>query len=238
MPRRFRGRSDFEVDVSGRLGIPPRTSVGEDVYEALLTQLISLKIAPGDRISVDALVRELGVSQTPIRAALIRLETEGLVLRKHNAGFSAAPIPSGDRFRDLYEFRMLVEPAAAAMATERMSEAQVAELADTGREMESCLVDKSEAAYGRFALLDARFHEVVTESCGNEMVIEAVGRLYTHMQLFRLRHHTIVTEEAVKEHARILAAMTDRDAAGAAEAMRDHIARSRERMEPYYRFRK
>lgn len=237
MPRRFGGRSG--LDENGEtLGLPARTSVGEDVYEALLTQLITLKIAPGDRISVDALVRELGVSQTPIRAALIRLETEGVVLRKHNAGFSAAPIPSGKRFNNLYEFRMLVEPAATAMATERMTESEAAELTQAGREMEDCLTDKSNAGYGRFAILDARFHEIISQSCGNDMVGEALGRLYTHMQLFRLRQHTVVTEEAVKEHSRVLTAMTARDAEGAAAAMRDHIARSRARMEPFYRFRK
>ncbi len=99
---------------------PTADSVGRDVYEALLTQLIELKIAPGERIAVDALVRDFGVSQTPIRAALIRLEAEGLVVRKYNSGYSAAPIPSRQRFQDIYELRLLVEPAAAALATERM----------------------------------------------------------------------------------------------------------------------
>ena len=235
MSRRFSDLAEFDADERDPVPLRNRSSVSEDVYEALLTQLIMLRIPPGERISVDALARDFGVSQTPIRAALIRLETEGLVLRKHNAGYGAAPIPSAARFRDLYEFRMLVEPAAAAMATDRMSDAQSARLLETSRELELCLTEGPTVAYGRFAILDARFHEIIAESCGNEMVVEALGRLYTHLHLFRLRHHTIVTEEAVKEHRRIMTAMSARDADAAAVAMRHHIALSQERMEPFYK---
>jgi DNA-binding GntR family transcriptional regulator len=221
-------------DLAERRAAPARDSVGRDVYEALLTQLIELKIAPGDRIAVDALVREFGVSQTPIRAALIRLEAEGLVVRKYNSGYSAAPIPSRQRFQDIYEFRLLVEPAAAALATERMTAPDRAALSEAGRAMEACLTDSSPASYGHFAILDARFHDIIAEACGNEIIFEALGRLYTHMHLFRLRHHETVTEEAVKEHARILAAIGSGDGAAASEAMRDHITLSRARMEPFY----
>jgi DNA-binding GntR family transcriptional regulator len=235
---RFSSLSAFDPRQGDKPSLPSRTSVGEDVYEALLTQLITLRIAPGDRIAVDALVRDFGVSQTPIRAALIRLEAEGLVVRKYNSGYNAAPIPSSERFQDIYEFRLLVEPAAAALATERMTDAARAEIRETGLAMEACLTDASAASYGRFAILDARFHESLAEASGNEIIFEALGRLYTHMHLFRLRNHETVTEEAVKEHARILAAVRSGDADAAAEAMRDHITLSRARMEPFYRANK
>jgi DNA-binding GntR family transcriptional regulator len=234
MSRRFSTLSAFDAGQGDRPALPTRNSVGEDVYEALLTQLITLRIAPGDRIAVDALVRDFGVSQTPIRAALIRLEAEGLVIRKYNSGYTAAPIPSSARFQDIYEFRLLVEPAATALATERMAAAARAEILETGLAMEACLTESSAASYGRFAILDARFHEIIAEASGNEIIFETLGRLYTHLHLFRLRHHETVTEEAVKEHARILAAMGSGDAAAAADAMRDHIALSRARMEPFY----
>ncbi|AUW57779.1 GntR family transcriptional regulator [Sphingobium sp. SCG-1] len=220
---------------SEEFALPRRNAVGDDVYEALLTQLITLRIAPGERISVDALVRDFGVSQTPIRAALIRLETEGLVLRKHNAGYSAAPIPSGERFRGMYEFRMMLEPAAAALATERMNEAQRAELTAMITAMEACLAEPGDPSYGRFAILDARFHEIIAEACGNENIIEALGRIYAHMHLIRLGHQTAVTEAAVKEHAAIWTAMAAGDANAAADAMRHHIAVSQTRMEPIYK---
>lgn len=215
-----------------------RSSLGEEVYDAMLTQLITLKIPPGEKLSIDSLVRDFGVSQTPIRAALIRLEAEGLVTRKHNSGYSATSIPSGERFRDIYDFRMLLEPSAAAMATKKLTAAQRTELVQTSEELTKLLSDTSQATYGKFAVLDARFHEIIAEACGNELIIEALGRLYTHMHLFRLRYHSTVTEEAVKEHAAIVKAMFDGNDAEASEAMRSHIESSRQRMEPYYKFLK
>jgi DNA-binding GntR family transcriptional regulator len=82
------GQNFFGGDAAPALEIR-QGSIGDRVYEALLSQMISLKIAPGSRISIDALAREFGVSQTPIRAALIRLEAVGLVEKTHNVGYSA-----------------------------------------------------------------------------------------------------------------------------------------------------
>ena len=95
-------------------------SIGDRVYEVLLSSMISLKIPPGSRISVDALVRELGVSATPVRAALIRLEASGLVVKTHNVGYSAAPLPSRHSFEDMFELRLLLEPYLAGRAAERV----------------------------------------------------------------------------------------------------------------------
>ncbi|WP_168990539.1 GntR family transcriptional regulator [Aureimonas flava] len=218
-----------------RGGLHGRASLGEEIYEVMLTQLITLKIPPGERLSIDALVREFGVSQTPIRAALIRLEAEGLVVRKHNSGYSAASIPNGHRFGEIYDFRLILEPAAAAKATGRLTPAQQAELIDTSAEMNRLVGDGSEVTYGRFAVLDARFHQLIAQACGNQLVIEALDRLYAHMHLFRLRFHSTVTEEAVVEHKLVVDAMLAGHEAAAAAAMRRHIESSRQRMEPFYR---
>lgn len=73
-------------------------SLSGDVYEAIFAQLMSLKIPPGARITVDSLVKEFNVSQTPIREALGRLEGEGLVVKQHLIGFRAAPQITRRRF--------------------------------------------------------------------------------------------------------------------------------------------
>lgn len=216
-----------------RLGERVR-SLGDEVYETLLSQLISLKIAPGMRIAVDALVRELGVSQTPIRAALIRLETEGLVVKTHHVGYSAAPMPSRRRFEQMYELRLQLEPFGAGLAAQRMTDSSRQELAALSAAMSAPSADDARVAYGKFAVLDAQFHSWIAEQSGNELLAEALARLYAHTHLFRLRFHSRVTEEAVTEHARIVQALERRDADGAQAAMRDHILRSRERMAPFF----
>ncbi|TIV72373.1 MAG: GntR family transcriptional regulator, partial [Mesorhizobium sp.] len=106
---------ETETRSSGR--IQRANSLAGDVYEAIFAQLMSLKIPPGSRITVDNLVREFDVSHTPIREALGRLEGEGLVVKTHLIGYRAAPQITRRRFDELYELRLLLEPAAAAKAT-------------------------------------------------------------------------------------------------------------------------
>src|SRR5690349_5993155 len=101
-------------------------SLVEDVYEAIFNQLMSLKIAPGSRITVDSLVKEFSVSQTPIREALGRLEGEGLVVKTHLVGYRAAPQITRRRFDELYELRLLLEPDAAAKAASAMDAEKLA----------------------------------------------------------------------------------------------------------------
>src|SRR5688500_16337821 len=103
-------------------------SLAEEVYEAIFAQLMALKIPPGARITVDALVREFNVAQTPIREALGRLEGEGLVVKTHLVGYSAAPQITRRRFDELYDFRLLLEPEAARRAAVRISEETLGKL--------------------------------------------------------------------------------------------------------------
>ncbi len=83
--------------------------LAEEAYEAIFAQLMALRIAPGSRITVDNLAREFSVSQTPIREALGRLEGEGLVIKTHLIGYSAAPQITRRRFDELYDLRLLLE---------------------------------------------------------------------------------------------------------------------------------
>ena len=211
----------------------PRPSLGDEVYELLLAEVIANRMAPGDRLSVDGLARQFGVSQTPIRAALIRLEAEGLVVKKHNSGYSVADQLSATRFRDTYDFRLLVEPATAAAAARHATPAQIEALRAATLRMGKLSSD-TRANYSRFAVADAEFHGQIAEAAGNEIVRESLHRLYTHMHLFRLRYHATVAVDAVNEHDAIVAAIAARDARGAEAAMRAHIEASRRRMEPCF----
>jgi DNA-binding GntR family transcriptional regulator len=216
------------------LPIQQRASLSEDIYEALVSHLISLRVQPGERLSVDALARQFGVSQTPIRAALIRLETEGLVVKKFNTGYSAAPIPSSAHFRDVYAMRLLLEPEAAFLTTQKITKDQLAQLDSLCEQMADLVREDTKTNYGRFALLDGQFHALIASLCGNQVLSNTLHGFYAHMNLFRLRYHSTVAEEAIKEHLAIMTAMRKGDAPAAKAAMFAHISASRDRMEPYY----
>lgn len=216
--------------------LPARPSLGEEVYDVLLARLMSQAIPAGERLAIDVLARDLGVSQTPVRAALIRLEVEGLVVRRHNAGFSAAPMPSADQLHQFYEFRLLLEPQAAALAARRMDAAMVEQLGATLRQMQDALAQPDPAAMpGPFALADLRFHDLIAAGTGNPHVADALGRLRQPMQMFRLRFDAELRDTALQEHARIFDRIAAGDDTGAAEAMHAHLARSQTRFEPFFR---
>ena len=205
------------------------TRLGDEVYNALYAQLMSRQIAPGGRISVDRLVRELGVSQTPIREALSRLEAQGLVVKTHLIGYSAASQMDSARLTHLYELRLLLEPFAAGRAALTMTDEALAALIRLANEMQASETGPQVESYGRFAQLDSEFHDLIAHASGNELVQETLANLHTHVHLFRLFYHARVTADAIHEHQEIIDALAARDAQAAEAAMRRHIERSRAR---------
>ncbi|SFA72070.1 DNA-binding transcriptional regulator, GntR family [Nocardioides alpinus] len=207
----------------------PSGRLADEVYDTLLGQLMSLRIVPDSRVTIDALSRELGVSQTPIRDALNRMEADGLVVRVPNAGYRIPPQITRHRFEDMVELRLLLEPAAARHAAERATSEQVDGLRRMLEDMADLAEGDGHLAYGAFGLRDAAFHDLVAASAGNPIVREALARLHTHVHLFRLVYDTEVTFLAMGEHDEVLAGIAARDADAAAYAMRRHILLSRDR---------
>lgn len=218
---------------TGRAGLTRPSSLASEVYDAILGQIMSLRIPPRARITVDNLARELNVSQTPIREALSRLEAEGMVVKTHLVGYSAAPQLTLKQFDELYELRLLLEPAGARKAAEAMDEAVFADIRQLAEAMSRRDGSSDERhRYTRFARLDAEFHDRIVDIAGNELIRETLARLHIHVQIFRLLFHSRVTEDAIEEHGRIIAALAHRDGEKAAAAMRRHIERSRDRLRP------
>lgn len=205
------------------------TRLGDEVYTALYAQLMSLGIPPGSRISIDNLVRELGVSQTPIREALSRLEAQGLVVKTHLIGYSAASQMDLERLDQLYELRLLLEPFAAERAAIHANDSTIVQLEAINQAMRSTETGKGKRSYGEFAQQDGLFHELIAAHSGNELVQDTLSRLHIHVHLFRLFYHESATSDAVTEHEAILSAIRERDGKRAAAAMRHHIECSRER---------
>src|SRR5690349_6555289 len=83
--------------------------LAEEVYRRIRSDIMSLKLPPDTRVSVDSLARQLGVSQTPIREALSMLEANGLVSRKQFTGYCTPPRMDRAQLDELFEFRLLVE---------------------------------------------------------------------------------------------------------------------------------
>lgn len=211
-------------------GVNRHHGLAEEAYDAIFEQLMALKVAPGSRITVDNLVRELGVSHTPIREALGRLEGEGLVVRTHLIGYSAAPQISRRRFDELYELRLLLEPDGARRAALGMDEHRLATLREVAGVMSTGSVADERIRYSSFARQDAVFHDRIMEYAGNDLIRQTLAHQHTHFHIFRLMYHSRVTEEALEEHEALLSAFSAGDAVAAEAAMREHVSRSRDRL--------
>jgi DNA-binding GntR family transcriptional regulator len=203
----------------------------EKAHEHLLSMLVSMEIAPDARIPIDTLARQLGISQTPIREALSRLEAEGLVVKMPNVGYRASSQMTADEVDDLFVLRLLIEPYAAARAAEAMDDAQLKTVGEIGEQMAQIQRSGSAVEYAHFADADASLHRIVALGSGNHLIAETIARLHIHLHIFRFLYNTDAPEEAAREHTRLISALIARDSKGAEAAMRRHLEHSRRRME-------
>jgi DNA-binding GntR family transcriptional regulator len=213
--------------VAGLLRRPAR--LGDEVYAAIFERIMAQEIAPGERISVEAVARQLGVSQTPIREALSRLESEGLVHKTPLVGYSATPRLSARDLGNLFEMRLQLEPLAARKCAALMSDAVIADLRLLCRDMALLAGSEGLGAYAQFARLDMALHDQIAVSAGNRLVAEALARLHSHVHLFRRLADARVPAAANGEHERLLEAIAARDGDAAEAAMAEHIEQSRHR---------
>ncbi len=194
------------------------------VYERLRAQILDLERVPGSRVTERGLEGELGVSRTPLRAALMRLEADGLVERDGRA-WQVSPIDLGEITR-LSELRDAVETAAARHSCERAADEAIAALAarlasyDLGREHEQAV------------RAGTSFHVELAALSGNHFFADTVASAMT--RLARTRWLEVRTEETRRtawlEHREIVELIAARDADAAAARIHSHIVGTHERL--------
>lgn len=212
---------------SGMIKRPQR--LADEVYSILYSKLMSLEIEPGNRIMIDNLVKEMGVSQTPIREALSRLEAQGLVVQTHLIGYSAASQLEHGKLEKLFDMRLLLEPYAAENAARLITDEGIEKLKAIDAVMQKTNSRELKGKFLDFAQSDGQLHDLISSSGGNELVHDALARLHTHVHLFRLFYLPSATRDVNAEHAEIVDAVGRRDGRKAFKAMQSHIEQSRKR---------
>lgn len=218
------------VAAGGRDANGKATGLADEVCARIREDIVSLRIPPATRVSVDSLARGLGVSQTPVREALSMLEAVGLVTRQHLLGYCTAPKLNRAQFQQLFEMRLLIEPYVARRAATQMDARMLDELCALQRRMDARDAAGSGSSYERFAREDSEFHARIAQGSGNSLMADALSRLHTHLHIFRLRFHEEVTNEAFVEHDGVIRALIAKDADAAEAAMRTHVGKSYERL--------
>lgn len=207
----------------GAVDGPPDPVRVDAAYEAIVEMIMDRQVDPGSPLRVQALAARLGVSATPIREALARLEPTGLVERSARRGYRVAPLLTTEQLAQLVEARLVLEPANAERACARAGSTTVAALAEAVAAQRRASTGPYYSRYKDFMAADQSFHHLIADSSGNPFLLRASSSLGL-LQRFR-SFDSEVTDAGLStaEHTRILTAFQARDPAGAAAAMRDHL---------------
>lgn len=212
-----------------------KRSLSEQTYEALRERILDQGLGSGVRLNVDRLARELGVSSSPVREALARLEAERLVVSELYSGYSVAPAPTLTYLRDLLDFRAVLEGYCIRIGAARRDPAVIATLqAAVERMAKTRYLGTRYKEYHQFIAADAQFHQAIVDSGDNEMI----SNLYASMHAILLQSRLYLNrqggsaraEEVGEEHAKILAAFIAGDSDTAEATLRQHLEGGKRRL--------
>ncbi len=206
-------------------------TLSDNVYESLREDILELRFRPGEKLSEVRLAERYGVSRAPIRNVIARLEKDKLVVVRPQIGTLVAPI-SFEKLLDILEVRLLLEPAAAAAATERIDAVDLGSLSAAFRRYEEA-AEKSEAAQTLYFETDAILHQTLWKWCGNEEIARILegyrGEIYRiRISNSELGHRMALTADEIRA---IHLAVQARSPEEAREAMRRHVLNIRHTVE-------
>ncbi|WP_337063221.1 GntR family transcriptional regulator [Kineococcus sp. G2] len=207
--------------------------VTDSVHDALLELLMSRGVEPGAALRTQNLADRLGVSATPVREALARLEGTGLVVRSARRGYRAAPLLSERELAQLVDVRLLVEPGNAERACARADEEFVRRLHLAVERQRRAPTGPGYSGFKDYLEADWGFHELVAEGTGNPFIVRTLDSFRGFVQrLHQVEQHVPDSAESVAEHEAIVRAFEERDPAAASAAMRVHLERVLSRAAP------
>lgn len=201
------------------------------VYETLTAELMSGRRTPGERLKLDDVATELGVSHTPVREAFAKLEQTGFVERHPRRGYVVAPLLGASEISQLMDARLLMEPTMAELAAGRRGAEFLASLRTTIEAMEQAGESPDAPALVDCWLADEAFHTLISERSGNKFMAQAYRSLGGQMQRFRIIGGAGVSHAraACSEHQRIFEAIEAGAAEEAHRRMTAHLSHAKSR---------
>lgn len=196
-------------------------SRGAMVYELVREWIAAGQLRPGERLSEEDLARRAGVSRTPVREALKRLEAEGFVQVIPYRGVVVAE-PSADEVADLCVVRDALEELAARLAAQSISEVELLAMEHLQEEFEEAV---AQGDVDRMVETNNAIHEAIWRASRNRLLAHQLRQLRDRILTHQTTSYLLPgrREEACQEHREILEALRDRDPDRAGEAARRHF---------------
>ena len=204
-----------------KLAINDYLPLRDVVFITLRQAILKGELAPGERLMEIRLANMLGVSRTPIREAIRKLELEGLVVMIPRRGAEVAGI-SEKSLRDVLEVRRSLEELAMDLAVQRMDSGRMEELEKAQAEFVEAI---SASDLIRIAQADENFHDVIYAGTENEKLVQMLNNLRDQMYRYRLEYIKDTGKRQILkvEHERMMDALRHRDREKAKRTAREHI---------------
>lgn len=191
------------------------------VYDELKMKIMMGAISPGTRMMEVELAEEMGVSRTPVREAIRKLEKDGLISIEPRRGAYASSLSSQDMV-DILEVRQTMEGLAADLATNRLTDEQKKKLVEVSASFNEAV---EAGDMEQMIILDTLFHHLIVEGTGNKLLVVMVGQLQDMVLRFRYLYYDDFrrAEKMPEEHKQIVDAIINGDAIKARTAANRHI---------------
>lgn len=202
-------------------------------YIHIRTQLMNSELVPGQKISEPAMAKELGISRTPVREAIQRLQNEGVLQQVPSSGTYVA---KSDRVPliETYEIRLALETMAIRKMTERVKPRELSELKKCAYQMKSIINDMQKKKINeiegnfltKFLSADLAFHLCIMKIAGNHMAMKLItdahmrNRIFGYLCHYRDLQHA---KQTLSAHSSIIEAIEDQDSDAAYKLLYDHI---------------
>ncbi|HEX6123508.1 MAG TPA: GntR family transcriptional regulator [Ktedonobacterales bacterium] len=210
----------------------PRPLAREEVYAQVRDWIVRGVLQPGEALRDQDIAAQLGVSRTPVREALLRLEAEGFVETAHNRWTRVAPLDLA-RAAELYPLIETLEVFALEQAGPALTHEQLARLARANRALERAL-ERQDAVDAVAA--DSAFHDVWLEQAGNRELLVMLGQLRLKLRRVELAYFDVEARahHSLAEHAAIIEALRARRWTDATAALRQNWRGSWERLRAHH----
>jgi DNA-binding GntR family transcriptional regulator len=209
-------------------------SLGNQAYQELKRIILERQIPPGGKLNEGNLAQALGISRTPIREAINRLEKEGLVKIIPQRGAYVVQFTEED-VSELFLIRENLEGLAAYLAATKMSEKDLSKLESF---IEGFTEPFDEKEIRRYAREDFKFHQAIVQFSGAQRLINLISTLHDYIRIFRLTTMGVSgrMKISIEEHRELLAAFRENNQEEAEKKMRGHIRHVRDGVMENIRF--
>ncbi|SLM29609.1 conserved hypothetical protein [Desulfamplus magnetovallimortis] len=200
-----------------------------EIYLLLRSRILGFKLLPGVKISDKAIAEELGVSRTPVREALIRLVSHGLVTSLHNRGFTVREFSIKD-VKDIYTLREALEVLAVRLAIENIDERKIEKIQKHLTAYPRLIASRNRQHFNQ---TDEEFHMMIARFSDNKPLEKQLNSLHDQLAVLRRHAHLLsehirdaYEEETYIQHNAIFECMADRNESAAVDAVSKHVRES------------